>query len=179
MTYFLFEQPEYTIPSIANLKSDWANIADTTIRKFIATENQYLTFHRHMILGQLKFKKSETDTPSNLILSVRAGAIKSAILMGVSIIEAALRFHFEANGGNGNGAGLGKILRLWPEQGLPRLACWSNINVLRDFRNNIHLYKAAETDAEWATVIAEETSLLDKLDVIFTELQALKSPLNK
>lgn len=67
----------------------------------IAREEQYLLFHR-FVLDHAKFTKAgKLDSKPyvySLGLSVRAGAIKAAILVYASIAEAALRAHAEKRG---------------------------------------------------------------------------------
>lgn len=97
----LFDSPTFDIPTVAQFERDWRNVPTPTVRKIVAREHQFLFFQARL-LDQLRH-----TTPGNagsppsahaLGLNLRAGFVKTALLLVASICEAVLRDHAESRG---------------------------------------------------------------------------------
>ncbi len=185
---FFFDPPTYSIPSLSGLRSRWANIPNPDVAEMIAREEQYLLFHR-FVLDHAKFTKvGELHSKPyvySLGLSVRAGAIKAAILVCASIAEAALRAHAEKREykfpSEPTKRTFGRVISAWKSsRGKPRpdvRVVWKEILKLRDARNNIHLFKAAsDPSADFKHVLDDEPGLLESGLKVVEHLSMLKSP---
>ncbi|GJL66822.1 MAG: hypothetical protein NPIRA05_17930 [Nitrospirales bacterium] len=99
---------------------------------------------------------------------MRAGAVKAAVLVAASIVEAALRALAEARGyplhPNPRRRTFGNVIRAWEDNGAPRndvAAIWPDIKAIHEVRNFVHLHKVAgSADAEWGNVLSAEQALL-------------------
>ncbi len=117
-------------------------------------------------------------------LSVRAGAVKSCILMCGSIAEASLRAHAEKRQyklhARPNMRTFGNILLAWKSGGNPRpeiASICSDLDYIRDTRNNIHLFKAAsDPNSNFKQVLGSEQQLLGRVNGILSTLQQIQSP---
>jgi len=94
---FLLEPAEYEVRAIGELRREWRNVPDRGALNLIAVEAQYLEFHRYL-LESLRHCSGNGGDAIRIGLSVRAGALKSPILLSASIAEAALRSHAERRG---------------------------------------------------------------------------------
>ena len=184
---FYFNPPTHSIPSRAGLKAQWSNVPNPDVIEAIATEAQYLDFHlfvlkssKHTRVGCLISKPYEY----RLGLSVRAGAIKAALLLCASIAEAVLRAHAEKRGyklaKNPKGRMFGNVLNSWKSHGKPRkdiAAIWDELNRLKNVRNNVHLFKAAfDQAAKFKQVLIEEKALMPESTKVLDHLKGLVSP---
>jgi hypothetical protein len=155
----------------------------------LAAEEQYLTFHLYM-LENLRFtaagKLNEVPLPYSypLGLSVRAGAIKAAVLLAASIIEAVLRAHAERRGykklnGDPKRRTFGNVIHAWEHEGNPHedvMAIWPTVLALHDARNSVHLYKAAaEEEAGWQVILNKEDDLLKGALTAIAHVSNIKS----
>jgi len=171
---FFFEKPTFGIPELKPIAAfKWQHVPNEAIPPFLAAEEQYLAFHLYM-LEHLRFTEAgrlnggQLPYVRPLGLSVRAGAIKAAVLLAASIIEAALRAHAEKRGYKLNPdpkrRTLGNVIRAWEHKGKPHPdveAIWPNVCGLHDARNSVHLYKAAgDDDASWQAILNNENQLL-------------------
>ena len=169
---FFFSNPTFSIQplkSVAVFK--WQRLRNPEVQYAIAAEEQYLHFHLYM-LGNLRHTQAGrvTEPPYayELGLSVRAGAVKAAMLVAASIVEAALRTLAEARGYPLNAdprrRTFGNVIRAWENAGVPRsevAAIWSDVKAMHEVRNFVHLHKAAQdADAEWSNVLQSEQALL-------------------
>lgn len=170
---FFFSNPTFEIqPLMTTAVFRWQRLNNPDVQYAIAAEEQYLNFHLYM-LGNLRHTRAGhlANPPYvyELGLSVRAGAVKAAVLMSASILEAALRSIAEARGYALNKdprrRTFGNVLSAWEADGKPRqdvAAVWSEIRSVHQARNFVHLHKAAaESDAAWAIVLASEEVLLN------------------
>lgn len=170
---FFFSNPTFEIqPLKATAVFKWKRLLNPEVQYAIAAEEQYLNFHLYM-LGNLRHTRAgHLATPPymyELALSVRAGAVKAAVLMAASILEAALRAIAEARGyalhKDPQRRTFGNVLRAWEQGGRPRediAAVWPEIKGVHEVRNLVHLHKAAaESEVAWAKVLASEESLLN------------------
>ncbi|HET7230928.1 MAG TPA: hypothetical protein VFJ16_13040 [Longimicrobium sp.] len=179
-TRFFFEPAHFALPSLSELKARWRFIPDLPIRDMIAAEHQYLHFQEEFLLRHLKY-----ETPRGWVgqfgLSARAGAVKAAVLLYGSIIEAALQSHAHARGYAKPGKRLmfGEVLKAWEKAGAGarELAeIWDDIQLIKDRRNTIHLAKAAaDSDAHHWAVLQREEELLSAGRKVLTCLQRLNS----
>lgn len=170
---FFFQNPTFEIqPLRAIAVFKWQRLQNSEVQYAIAAEEQYLHFHLYM-LGNLRHtqagKLAQQPYAYELGLSVRAGAVKAAILIASSIVEAALRALAEMRGYPLNKdprkRTFGNVINAWEEAGAPRpdvVAIWPYVKAMHETRNFVHLHKAAiDTDAAWDNVLKYERSLLD------------------
>lgn len=184
---FLLDPATFAIPTMGTLRQAWQHIPNDRIRDAIAQEHQYLQFHQYL-LESLRYTKCghAADPPykNQVNYTVRAGAIKAAILLAGSIAEAALRAHAEKRGyslhNNLRKRTFGNVLAAWKSGGNPRSdvnAIWPDLETLQDTRNNIHLFKAAnDAKAKYSQVLADEAVFFGKVATIMNALQQLQSP---
>jgi hypothetical protein len=183
---FLFENPTKVIPAIKKLEELWGNIPDKDIQRQICYEHQYLDFHVWFLQN---IRSTKTDCASKppykkeLGLSVRAGAVKAAVLICASIAEAALRAHAERRGyplpSDPKQRMFGMVLKSWKDGPRPRddiKHIWDKITELQDARNNVHLHKAAkDTKAYFTGVLEREQKTLSNAKEVLKHLQMLQS----
>lgn len=170
---FFFDKPTFEIQSLRPVAVfKWRHLNSPEVQYAIAAEEQYLHFHRYMIENIRHTEAGKLEQPPysyKLGLSVRAGAIKAAILIAASIAEAALRAIAEIRSYPLNKEPrkrtFGNVIRAWEQNGIPRpevSAIWPNVIAIHEVRNFVHLHKAAEeADASWENVLKEENNLLN------------------
>lgn len=169
---FYFLNPTYTIKSLKGVAAfKWQYLQDEDIKYSIAAEEQYLDFHLYM-LGNLRHTEAgQIANPPyvyELGLSVRAAAVKAAILIAASIIEAALRALAESKAYPLNEEPrrrtFGNVIRAWEQNGSPRpevADIWPAVKAMHDVRNFVHLHKAAKDgNAAWERILESEQNLL-------------------
>lgn len=183
---FLIDPEDHEIPSLDHYRQHWSNLPSTAqfitwrAKDQICATNQYFDFHR-LLLDRVKHRHAEEDwQPMPLSLSVRAGALRAAVLIGVSVIEAAIRMHAEHRriAGLGNKPTYGRVLRCWLDDPThsPALApVQTTLEELRDLRNEIHLYEAAQQEQDWARTLEDETLILQRVDEAIDFVQGLVS----
>ena len=170
---FFFESPTFEIQRIKDVAVfKWQRLRNPEVQYAIAAEEQYLHFHLFMLNNLRHTEAGKLAHPPyayELGLSVRAGAVKAAILVAASIIEAALRTLAELRGYPLNKdprrRTFGNVIAAWEDAGAPRQdveAIWPNVKSMHEVRNFVHLHKAAgDADATWEAVLKEERALLD------------------
>lgn len=170
---FFFQNPTFEIQPLKTVAIfKWQRLKNPEVQYVIAAEEQYLDFHLHMLSDLRHTKAGEVANPPyahELGLSVRAGAVKAAILVAASIIEAALRALAEIRGYPLNKdpkkRTFGNVIYAWEEEGTPRqdvAAIWPSVKAMHEVRNFVHLHKAAmDADAAWENLLKEERALLD------------------
>lgn len=177
---FFFDPPTIDLPSLHTLRTGmWAN-CPAVVRRPVAQEYQYFLFQLEG-LNRLKFTAAGAlpDRPweRQLDLTARAGAVKAAILVAASIVEAVLRAIAEHRGyplpNDPLRRTFGRILRAWEDpQGTPRpdvAAIWQTLQRMRDERNNVHLFAAAANPhANFQNMLQEEQQLLAAAQVALT-----------
>lgn len=179
---FFLEPAEYEVRAIGELRWEWRNVPDRGALNLIAVEAQYLEFHRYL-LESLRHRHVNGGDAIRIGLSVRAGALKSAILLSASIAEAALRAHAERRAyplpNNPRRRTFGRVLAAWQlpdETPRPDLAAiWPILQALHLGRNNIHLYAAVEVGGNFYDLLQSERQSLDDADTALTVLKALQS----
>ena len=116
-------------------------------------------------------------------MSVGAGAVKAALLVSASIIEAVLRVVAEARGydlpNNPKHRTFGAVLRAWKENdGSPKpdiASHWDLLEELCEIRNDVHLFKAAgDPNAKFDAVLSQEQALLPNVLKAIDALAELK-----
>jgi hypothetical protein len=169
---FYFRDPTFTIQSLKAVAAfKWQHVPDEDVRYSIAAEEQYLNFHLYMLENLRHTKAGNLASPPyeyELGLSVRAGAVKAAVLMAASIIEAALRSLAEARGYPLNPElrrrTFGNVIKAWEQNGNPRPDVediWPAVKAMHEVRNFVHLHKTAkDIDAEWENILQSEKALL-------------------
>lgn len=167
MTDFYLDPQSFSIPGLRDIDKEWSNIPDTRIKSMIVVESQYLAFHKYL-LDSLCFQWRDSNGKvivGKLDHSVRAGAIKAAVLVSASIVEAALRAHAEQRKydlpKNERHRTFGALVEAWEKSGARDFAAvWDDVKTLKDHRNTIHLYKAADEKMDFREVLAAEEGLL-------------------
>jgi len=169
---FFFDKPTFSISLLKPLAAfKWQRIPDEDVRYSIAAEEQYLQFHLYMLDNLRHTSPGQLLTPSyvgRLGLSVRAGAVKAAVLLAASIVEAALRAIAEKRGYTLNPdprkRTFGNVIRAWEEGGIPRAdvaKVWPDVKAMHEVRNFVHLHEAAkDSEAAWEAILAGEEGLL-------------------
>lgn len=185
---FYFYPPSFSIPRLYVLhNTKWARIPNEKIRDKIAQEDQYLAFHRFILKSTRSTKVGHFANPPyryRLDLSVRAGAVKALLLLCASIAEATLRAHAEARGyqlaKDPYKRTFGNVLGAWKTNRGPRpdvAAIADDLDHLRDVRNNIHLFKAANDPcADFDEVLKKEYGLVSRAEAVVEHLSKMASP---
>lgn len=186
---FFFNPPTHSLPSLMALRLfRWGDIPHSDVAEVIAREEQYLSFHRFVLDHAKHTKAGCVGSPPYehaIGLSVRAGAVKAALLVAASIAEGALRSHAEKRGyrlnSNPNKRTFGNVLNAWKtSRGRPKRDVrhiWTELQNLRDTRNNVHLFKAAsDPSADFEQVLKDEAALLSGALKVVDEMATLKSP---
>lgn len=169
---FFFQNPTFEIQQLKPVATfKWQNLGDPDIQYAVAAEEQYLHFHLYM-LNNLRHTKvgfiHEPPYTYELGLSVRASAVKAAVLVAASIIEAALRALAELRKyplkDDARRRTFGNVINAWEDSGLPHqdvAEIWSVVKAVHEVRNYVHLHKAAqENEAAWENVLKNEQVLL-------------------
>lgn len=149
----------------------WRHLRNEEVKYTIAAEEQYLRFHLYMLTDLRHTREARLADPPyiyELGLTVRAGAVKAAVLIAGSIIEAALRALAEARGyrslADPHRRTFGTVIRAWEEDGRPRAEVapiWPSVKAIHGVRNFVHLHHAAEgADARWRNMLHSERVLL-------------------
>jgi hypothetical protein len=169
---FFFSNPTFQIqPLLPLAKVKWRNLHNEEVQYAIAAEEQYLRFHLYMLTDLRHTREASLADPPyiyELGLSVRAGAVKAAVLIAGSIIEAALRALAEARlyrlPADPRRRTFGTVIRAWEEAGRPRpdvAPIWPYVKAIHEVRNFVHLHQAAgDVDARWHSMLASEHMLL-------------------
>ncbi len=169
---FYFLNPTYTIQSLKGVAAfKWQNLHDEDIKYSIAAEEQYLDFHLFMLENLRHTEAGQIANPPyvyELGLSVRAAAVKAAVLIAASIIEAALRALAESKiyplNDEPRRRTFGNVIRAWEQNGQPRpevAEIWPAVKAIHEVRNFVHLHKAAkDSKAAWASILESEEGLL-------------------
>lgn len=170
---FFFESPTFEIQPLKPVAVfKWQHLKNPEVQYAIAAEEQYLHFHLYMLRSLRHTEAGKLANPPyayELGLSVRAGAVKAAIMVAASIVEASLRTIAETRGYPLNKdprrRTFGNVIAAWEEAGSPRPdveAIWAQVKAMHGVRNFVHLHKAAaDADATWENVLKEERALLD------------------
>lgn len=182
MTQFHLEPNAFSIPSLRDVAKEWSSIPDPRIRGMIAVEYQYLVFHRYL-LASLHFTWYAgygLTIEGKLDHSIRAGAIKAPVLVSASIVEAALRAHAEKRcldlPKNERHRTFGAVIDAWEKSCIDELQeAWNDIKLLKDHRNTVHLYKAAEERKDFREALAAEERLLGAAEHAIAAVKRLRS----
>ncbi len=179
---FSLANPEFEIPSISHLELEWAGAAQEDLARQIGFQDQFRRLYRHIFLSLQSVPAENPDwNPRPLALSVRAGAIKTYVLLSVSIAEGALAaLGEERNLGRRNGdlfqRTFGSLLAAWEENGQPRpevADVWEDMQLLRRYRNYVHLNRAAQEQAEWQEILENEQRIFVAADNVVNHLRNL------
>lgn len=169
---FFFQNPTFEIQQLKPAAVfKWKHLQNSEVQYAIAAEEQYLHFHLHMLNNLRHTRVGLVHQPPyayELGLSVRAGAVKAAVLVAASIIEAALRALAELRGyplkEDPRRRTFGNVINAWEENGTPRhevIDIWPDVKAMHEVRNFVHLHKAAqENEAAWGNVLQSEQALL-------------------
>lgn len=178
---FFFEPETHEIPPLHLLRSDWKNIPDIGARQAIAIEFQYLRFQA-IVLKNVRHAQPGTIEGFPLGLSVRAGALKSAILLVGSIAEAALRAHAEKRGIKLSEVPekrtFGHVLYAWKNDSkhFPSIQeIWDDLKTLHADRNNIHLYETIDKEDDFFEILRREEGIGRCIVKVLNFLRELES----
>lgn len=183
---FILDPPSFAIPTMGSLRATWRHIPNVQVRDSICQEHQYFLFHSFLLDSLRYTKHGHAKSPpyaSRINWTVRAGAVKAAILLCGSIAEAALRAHAEKRGyalaTDPRNRMFGNVLKAWKVGSMPRgevAAIWTKLDNLKDARNNIHLFKAAnDPNADYRQVLTAEEELLTQATDILSTLAGIQS----
>lgn len=149
------DPPTYSFSSLdAYRYFQWDFLPDP-IQGLIARECQYLELQL-LLLERLHFTEQgkiiEKPYISKITNNVRSGVIKASLLLYASIAEAVLRYIAESRKfslpNNERQRTFGRVLESWESYGAATGELkdhWHTLQELKDIRNNIHLFKAAES----------------------------------
>jgi hypothetical protein len=136
---FFLANPTFDIlPLKPTAAFKWYRLNNPEVQYSIAADEQYLCFHIFLLKQLRHTEVGRAHDPTfayELGLSVRAGAIKAAVLMAGSIIEAALRAIAETRGYELNKdprrRTFGNVLNAWQQDGNPKpdvALVWAELN---------------------------------------------------
>lgn len=179
---FSLANPEFEIPSINHLELEWAGAAQGDLARQIGFQDQFRQLFRHLFQN-LQSVPTENPgwNPIPISLSVRAGAVKTYVLLSVSIAEGALAALGEERGlGRREGElfqkTFGPLLTAWEEDGQPRPEVddiWEDMQLLKRYRNYVHLNRAAQDEAAWQGILENEENILRASDRVVDHLRRL------
>lgn len=162
-----FFKPRVFLPeTISDLEDEWINVPDPKARKIVAVREHYWRFH----LFQLESLRSVGidavgTTGRKADLCLRAGLIHTGMVLCASMAEMVLLAHYEIRGLIREPKTFGKILEKWKIQRTSngkkkpyvRLApIWVDLNNLKKWRNDVHLYRLLKRWESWNTILKTE-----------------------
>lgn len=180
--FFSLANPEFEIPPVNHLEMEWAGAAHGDLARQIGFQDQFRQLFRHVFLNLQSVPSESPDwSPRPLSLSVRAGAVKTYVLLSVSIAEGALAaLGEERQLGRREGRlfqmTFGELLRAWEEDGRPRpeiTGIWDDMQLLKRYRNYVHLNRAAQEEATWQGILENEQNILAACDRVVNRLRTL------
>jgi hypothetical protein len=181
MRRFTLANPDFEIPSIHHLEWEWAGAAHTALARQLGFQVQFAEFFKYLLSNLQSVPADHPDwRPSPLSLSVRAGAVRTYVLLAVSIAEAALAaLGEERNLGRRRGElferTYGGLLKAWEDSGEPRpeiRSIWTDLLLLKNVRNYVHLPNAASTEqAHWQEILSQEHEILRASDSVIEHLR--------
>ena len=179
---FSLREPLFDIPTINYLEMEWAGAAEKSLAREIGFQDQFRQLYRHLFTNLESVPADNPDWALRpLSLSVRAGAIKTYVLLSVSIAEGALSALGEEHG-LGRRAGdlyrkpFGALLGAWSDGDVPRAevaGIWDDLQLLLRYRNFIHLNRAAGDDEGWQGILNREQEILGAADRAIDHLKEL------
>lgn len=151
------DPPTYSFSSLDAYRYFKWEFLPEPIQGLIARECQYLELQL-LLLERLHFteqgKINEKPYVSKITNNVRSGVIKASLLLYASIAEAVLRYIAESRKyslpSNERQRTFGRVLEAWESHGAANGELkdhWDTLQELKDIRNNIHLFKAAESNS--------------------------------
>lgn len=155
------------------------------IQSLIARECQYLELQL-LLLERLHFtmqgKVNERPYSVKIKNNLRSGIIKASLLLYASIAEAVLRFIAESRKyhlpSNERQRTFGRIIESWENTGAnvgELKDHWEILHELKDIRNNIHLFKAADSNnAEIDYLLINEQRLLENSNNLINALAKIR-----
>lgn len=170
---FTLRNPEFDVPPNLGLLFRWGGTVRHDVAVQLAYQEQYLQFQRHLLENLQSTSVEHPDWhPIALSLSLRAGAIKTYVISAVAVLEGALAGFGAARQISANPDDLydltfGQLLRRWSNDGTPRAEIapiWEELQLLRTYRNHVHLARAADDEAYWQDVVAREPELIRSAD---------------
>lgn len=162
------------------------------VRQAISYEYQSYCFHKHLLANLWARPGPDDERPVDFTL--RAGLAKSAVVVAVAIIEAALLDHGIARGYlpwlREEKRTIGKVLKAWSADGegsnekLENLAprdqvksVWEGLVNLARHRHALHIHRATDDiRSYYQGVIEREEQLLQQADSVIRFLQKLRPP---
>lgn len=183
--HFLIDPPVHSIPTLEDYQAQWPHLKarqshvaqDERFIELILGAHQYFEFHL-MLLDRVKHQHVDQDKePLGLNFTIRAGAVKSAIISGVSVIESVLLFHAQSRHIRiSDKATFGSLVVAWKAD----KRHWADIKPINaslsrllKVRNRVHLYSSPNTT--WENVLTSEEEDLEKVHECIAFLQKLKT----
>ncbi|MGO1003241.1 hypothetical protein [Lysobacter sp. CA196] len=183
MRRYSLNNPDFDISPIHQLELEWAGAAHQALARQLGFQVQFAQFFKHLLENLQSVPVDHPDwQPMGLSLSVRSGAIRTYVLLAVSIAEAALAALGEERGYGRRPNELyartfGGLLKAWEDNGQPRpeiANIWDQLQVLKAVRNYIHLPNAADADdAHWREILARQNEILVACDTVIDHLRDL------
>ena len=177
-----FANAEFEIPSINHLELEWAGAAQGELARQIGFQDQFRQLFRHVFESLQSVPSENPDwNPRPLAFSARAGAIKTYVLLSVSISEGALAaLGEERQLGRREGdlfqKTFGALLTAWEQDGRPRAEIadiWDDMQLLKRYRNYVHLNRAAQDEVSWQGILENERQILAACDRVVDRLREL------
>lgn len=178
---FSLNNPDYEIPIIGHLELEWAGAAHQELARQIGFQDQFRQLFKHLYQNLQSVPSDNPEwIPRPLSLSVRAGAVKTYVLLTVSIAEGALAALGEERGlgkkkGELYGRMFGGLLSAWELDGAPHndvIGIWEHLQLLKKYRNYIHLNKAAQDEgSSWQDIVENEERIINACDVVIDTLR--------
>lgn len=181
----MFQPSTIDIPTIKYLENSvWKN-CPKCIQPLVCREYQYFIF-QIAALSRIHFT-SAGSVPNHtwskpIGFTTRAGAIKAALLVAASIIEAVLRAIAEERNyrlpENKRKRTFGKVLGAWKlDETKPRPEIeeiWEILGELHDVRNNVHLFSAiTECHTYHSSVLRQERKLLESAQIALDHISLI------
>ena len=165
---FSLAEPVFDIPMVNHLELEWAGAAHEELARQIGFQDQFRQLYRHIFMSLQSVPQENSDwRPRPLALSARAGAIKTYVLLTVSIAEGALAaLGEERQLGRREGElseNICQLLDAWQVDDQPRLevaGIWDDLQLLKTYRNIVHLNRAAQHRATWQEILERENEIL-------------------
>jgi hypothetical protein len=178
MANFSLKETDFEVPAVGVLIFGWAGLDDSEIMSQLCFQQQFLSFFRYLIMNLQSTPQERPNLqPQPLSLSLRAGALKAYVQSAVSIIEGAL-----AELGVIRGLGerdflhrktFGALLDLWKGASEELVPIWKQLQLLKTYRNFVHLGNAAaNADSYWKDLLNRESDLLGACDEVILWLSS-------
>ena len=185
--WYDFSDSEFQFQELGRIRTLWQNVPDREAINAIAEAYQYYDFLKTMIIERLQHwshppgKRLDWHKPSPLMLSARAGAVSSSIVVGASIVECAMRAHAENRKmsklmqKDPKHRTFGSVIHAWENHRVYSQeisAVLPDLKRIHGKRNDIHLY--AIFGQSWEDIEADEQKLVNSLEKLINFFQQIR-----